>query len=260
MIGKDIVRFHTVYWPAFLMSAGLPLPKQVFGHGFLLNRGEKMSKSVGNVIDPIELAKPTASISCAISCCAKSASAKTAAIRQRRSSRAAMPISPTASAIWRSAACRSSPRIAAASCPSRAMRPTSSIWLQLLPREAMPWAIWTCDPQALEIVWDGVALTRTSYFADGALVACARPIRRADGVLHRTPRPSRANRHLARWAIPESADKLLDLLGQAPEARDFAALATPLVAGTQLPPPQRRLPAAGADRPDDDRQPLPSQL
>jgi methionyl-tRNA synthetase len=57
IIGKDIVRFHTVYWPAFLMSAGLPLPKQVFGHGFLLNRGEKMSKSVGNVIDPIELAE-----------------------------------------------------------------------------------------------------------------------------------------------------------------------------------------------------------
>jgi methionyl-tRNA synthetase len=57
IIGKDIVRFHTVYWPAFLMSAGLPLPKMVFGHGFLLSRGEKMSKSLGNVVDPIELAE-----------------------------------------------------------------------------------------------------------------------------------------------------------------------------------------------------------
>jgi len=57
MIGKDIVRFHTVYWPAFLMSAGLSLPKQVFGHGFLLNRGEKMSKSLGNVVDPMGLAE-----------------------------------------------------------------------------------------------------------------------------------------------------------------------------------------------------------
>jgi methionyl-tRNA synthetase len=56
LIGKDIVRFHAVYWPAFLWSAGLPLPKQVFGHGFLLARGEKMSKSLGNVVDPIELA------------------------------------------------------------------------------------------------------------------------------------------------------------------------------------------------------------
>ncbi len=56
IIGKDIVRFHTVYWPAFLMSAGIELPSKVFGHGFLLNRGEKMSKSLGNVVDPIELA------------------------------------------------------------------------------------------------------------------------------------------------------------------------------------------------------------
>jgi methionyl-tRNA synthetase len=56
IIGKDIVRFHAVYWPAFLMSAGLELPRQVFGHGFLLHRGEKMSKSLGNVVDPLELA------------------------------------------------------------------------------------------------------------------------------------------------------------------------------------------------------------
>jgi methionyl-tRNA synthetase len=56
VIGKDIVRFHAVYWPAFLMSAGIALPKRVFSHGFLFNRGEKMSKSVGNVIDPFALA------------------------------------------------------------------------------------------------------------------------------------------------------------------------------------------------------------
>jgi len=55
MIGKDIIRFHTVYWPAFLMSAGIDLPRRVFAHGFLLNRGEKMSKSVGNIVDPMTL-------------------------------------------------------------------------------------------------------------------------------------------------------------------------------------------------------------
>ncbi|ATN34351.1 methionine--tRNA ligase [Rhizobium sp. ACO-34A] len=55
IIGKDIIRFHAVYWPAFLMSAGLPLPKKVFAHGFLLNKGEKMSKSLGNVVDPANL-------------------------------------------------------------------------------------------------------------------------------------------------------------------------------------------------------------
>lgn len=56
IIGKDIIRFHAVYWPAFLMSAGIPLPKRIYAHGFLFNRGEKMSKSVGNVVDPFNLA------------------------------------------------------------------------------------------------------------------------------------------------------------------------------------------------------------
>ncbi len=55
VIGKDITRFHAVYWPAFLMSAGIAPPKRVFGHGFVLNKGEKMSKSVGNVLDPFAL-------------------------------------------------------------------------------------------------------------------------------------------------------------------------------------------------------------
>jgi methionyl-tRNA synthetase len=56
VIGKDIIRFHAVFWPAFLMSAGVALPKRVYAHGFLFNRGEKMSKSVGNVVDPFNLA------------------------------------------------------------------------------------------------------------------------------------------------------------------------------------------------------------
>ncbi len=57
VIGKDITRFHAIFWPAFLMSAGLPVPKQIVVHGFLFNRGEKMSKSVGNVIDPFTMAE-----------------------------------------------------------------------------------------------------------------------------------------------------------------------------------------------------------
>jgi methionyl-tRNA synthetase len=56
MVGKDILRFHAVYWPAFLMAAGLPLPKRVFAHGWWTNEGEKISKSLGNVIDPNALA------------------------------------------------------------------------------------------------------------------------------------------------------------------------------------------------------------
>lgn len=57
VIGKDILRFHAVYWPAILLAAGLPLPKQIAVHGWWLNEGEKISKSLGNVIDPIGLAE-----------------------------------------------------------------------------------------------------------------------------------------------------------------------------------------------------------
>jgi methionyl-tRNA synthetase len=55
MVGKDILRFHAVYWPAFLMAAGLEPPKRVFAHGWWTNEGEKISKSLGNVIDPYDL-------------------------------------------------------------------------------------------------------------------------------------------------------------------------------------------------------------
>ena len=57
LIGKDILRFHAVYWPAMLMSAGLPLPGRVFGHGFLTKDSQKMGKTLGNTIDPVALVK-----------------------------------------------------------------------------------------------------------------------------------------------------------------------------------------------------------
>ncbi len=57
VIGKDITRFHAIYWPAFLMSSGNALPKKVFGHGHLLSNGEKMSKSLGNVESPFEMSE-----------------------------------------------------------------------------------------------------------------------------------------------------------------------------------------------------------
>jgi methionyl-tRNA synthetase len=61
MVGKDIVRFHAVYWPAFLMSANIPCPKRVFAHGWWTIEGEKMSKSLGNVVAPADLVSSTGS-------------------------------------------------------------------------------------------------------------------------------------------------------------------------------------------------------
>jgi len=56
VIGKDITRFHAVIWPAMLMAAGLPLPRQIFGHGFMTLNGQRMSKTLGTIIDPIAAA------------------------------------------------------------------------------------------------------------------------------------------------------------------------------------------------------------
>ena len=55
IIGKDILRFHAIYWPAFLMAAKLPLPKKIYGHGWILSDDKKMSKSLGNILDPLEI-------------------------------------------------------------------------------------------------------------------------------------------------------------------------------------------------------------
>ena len=92
--------------------------------------------------------------------------------------------------------------------------------------------------RALEIVWDGVALANR-YFADMAPWSLRKEDpAMADGVLYWTAEAVRQLAILARWAIPESADKLLDLLAQDADARDFAALGTPIAPGTQLPAPQ----------------------
>ena len=55
LIGKDILRFHAIYWPAFLMAANIPLPKKIYGHGWILSGDEKMSKSKGNILDPLDI-------------------------------------------------------------------------------------------------------------------------------------------------------------------------------------------------------------
>src|SRR6185369_5260462 len=57
LIGKDISRFHCILWPALLLAAGVPLPRQVYVHGFIYAKGERLSKSLGNVVDPVELTR-----------------------------------------------------------------------------------------------------------------------------------------------------------------------------------------------------------
>ena len=106
IIGKDIVRFHAVYWPAFLMSAGVAPPKRVFGHGFLYNRGEKMSKSVGNVVDPFVLANDFGVDQLRYFLLREVPFGQDGNYSREASCSASTPISPTISAISPSARCR----------------------------------------------------------------------------------------------------------------------------------------------------------
>jgi len=237
IIGKDIVRFHAVYWPAFLMSAGLELPKQVFGHGFLLNKGEKMSKSVGNVVDPIEMAKLYGvdqlryfllrEVSFG-----QDGSYSHEAIVTRCNADLANGLGNLAQR------CLS---IIAKNCDGKVPEPGPAhdqLGLGAL-RERIESAFTDLAlNRALEIIWDGVALANR-YFADMAPWSLRKEDpAMADGVLYWTAEAVRTLAILARWAIPESADKLLDLLAQDGEARDFAAIGVPLNPGTQLPAPQ----------------------
>jgi methionyl-tRNA synthetase len=237
IIGKDIVRFHAVYWPAFLMSAGLDLPHQVFGHGFLLNRGEKMSKSVGNVVDPLEMASLYGvdqlryfllrEVSFG-----QDGSYSHEAIVTRCNADLANGLGNLAQR------CLS---IIAKNCggvvpqPGPAHDQLGLAQLRTRLNEAMDDLALN---RALEIVWDGVALANR-YFADMAPWSLRKEDpAMADGVLYWTAEAVRTLAILARWALPASADKLLDLLAQPVEARDFAALDQPLAPGTQLPAPQ----------------------
>lgn len=236
LIGKDIVRFHAVYWPAFLMSAGLALPRQVFGHGFLLNRGEKMSKSVGNVVDPIEMARTYGvdqlryfllrEVSFG-----QDGSYSHEAIVTRCNADLANGLGNLAQR------CLSIIAKQGAQVPQPGPA-HDQLGLGALAARIDEAMRDLALHRALEIVWDGVALANR-YFADMAPWSLRKEdAAMADGVLYWTAEAVRILAILARWAIPDSADKLLDLLGQAPEARDFAALARPLVPGTSLPPPQ----------------------
>ncbi|UAK22840.1 methionine--tRNA ligase [Sphingomonas nostoxanthinifaciens] len=237
LIGKDIVRFHAVYWPAFLMAAGVPLPRQVFGHGFVLNKGEKMSKSVGNVVDPIDLARTYGvdqlryfllrEVSFG-----QDGSYSHEAIVTRCNADLANGLGNLAQR------CLS---MIAKNCGGVVPAPGAAHdqlgLADLLPRLDAAFDELALH-RALEIVWDGVALANR-YFADMAPWSLRKEDpAMADGVLYRTAEAVRILAILARWAIPASADALLDQLGQGADARDFAALATPIVPGTLLPPPQ----------------------
>lgn len=237
LIGKDIVRFHTVYWPAFLMSAKIELPKTVFGHGFLLHRGEKMSKSTGNVVDPGALAEAFGVDALRYFLLrevsfGQDGSYSAEAIVTRVNADLANGLGNLAQRCL-SIIAKNCGGMVPANNPETRAPDFGDLYGQVTELVA--------DlrlNEALETIWEAVR-TANGYFAEMAPWALRKTDpEQADGVLYHTAEAVRQLAILVRWVVPESADRLLDQLGQSAGARDFAALAVPIRSGLALPPPE----------------------
>src|ERR1700712_103311 len=241
IIGKDIIRFHAVYWPAFLMSAGIPVQKRVYAHGFLFNRGEKMSKSVGNVVDPFNLAD------------------QYGVDQMRYFFLREVPFGQDGNYNHEAIVARINADLAN-DLGNLAQRSLSMIAKQLggvLPepgafsdndKAILTLADGMLEPsrfamatqqihQWLNAVWAVVA-EANRYFAGEAPWALAKtdPARQKT-VLYVTAEVVRQVAILAQPVMPDASAKLLDSLGVPQDARNFAALGTRIKAGTQLPAP-----------------------
>lgn len=241
IIGKDIIRFHAVYWPAFLMSAGIPVQKRVYAHGFLFNRGEKMSKSVGNVVDPFDLAD------------------QYGVDQMRYFFLREVPFGQDGNYNHDAIVARINADLAN-DLGNLAQRSLSMIAKQLggvLPEpgeftdndkailamadgmlEASRTAMATQQiHQWLNAVWTVVA-EANRYFAGEAPWALAKtdPARQKT-VLYVTAEVVRQVAILTQPVMPDASAKLLDSLGVPAGARDFKALGTRIKAGTPLPAP-----------------------
>jgi methionyl-tRNA synthetase len=242
VIGKDISRFHAIYWPAFLMSAGLELPKRVMIHGFLTNNGVKMSKSLGNVVAPQDFVAQYGLDQCRFFFLREvpfgaDGSYNHEAIVGRMNSDLANNFGNLA---------QRSLSMVAKNCEGKVPVPgeftAEDNALLGKAGELLATARGAFDKQefsrALEGIWTVLGDTN-AYFAEQApWVLRKTDVERMNTVLYVTLEVVRIVAILAQPVMPSSSAKLLEVLGQPEgETRQFAAIATPIVPGTELPAP-----------------------
>jgi len=242
MVGKDILRFHAVYWPAILMAAGLPTPRRVFAHGWWTIEGEKMSKSLGNVIAPADLVAaygldPVRFFLLREVPFGNDGDFSRRALISRMNNELANDLGNLA---------QRSLSLVARNCDGRLPprgTPTEEDATLLAAAAALPALLrGHIDRQAfneaLEEVWR-VVRAGNGYVDRQAPWALRKtdPARMAS-VLRVLADVLRAVATVLQPFMPDSTAKMLDQLGVPADARDLAALATPLPAGIPLPPPQ----------------------
>jgi methionyl-tRNA synthetase len=243
VIGKDIVRFHAVYWPAFLMSADIEVPRRVFAHGFLFNRGEKMSKSVGNVVDPFALADaygvdPLRYFLLRAVPFGQDGNYSHEAIVARINADLANDLGNLAQRSLTMVARQLSgvlPSPGAFSQKDEIVLAAADTMIEMA-RQSME----TLQlHMVLNEVWSVVALAN-GYFAEQAPWALAKTDPQRQGtVLYVTAEMLRQIAILAQPFMPESANKLLDLLAIPKDERNFSFLGDKhrIAAGAKLPAP-----------------------
>ncbi|OJZ72648.1 methionine--tRNA ligase [Mycobacterium paraffinicum] len=255
MIGKDIIRFHTVYWPAFLMSAGIELPRRVFAHGFLLNRGEKMSKSVGNIVDPVALTETFGVDQLRYFLLrevpfGQDGSYSEDAIVTRINTDLANELGNLAQ---RSLSMVAKNLDGVVPTPGEFTADDAGLLATadgLLDRVRAAF-----DAQAMHLALEAIWLmlgAANRYFSAQQPWVLRKSDSEADQkrfatVLYTTCEAVRIAALLIQPVMPESASKLLDLLGQAPEQRGFDAIGKRLAPGTALPAPTGVFPRYQAD-------------
>jgi methionyl-tRNA synthetase len=242
VIGKDIIRFHTVYWPAFLLSAGIALPRRVFAHGFINVKGEKMSKSVGNVIDPIALVDAFGVDQVRYFLLrevpfGQDGSYSEEAIIGRINADLANELGNLAQ--------RSLSMVAKnldGIVPSPGEFTAEDSALLDLADTLLPRVRAHFDEPAmhlgLEAIWSVLGAANRYFSAQEPWVLRKTDEQRFATVLYTTLETVRIAALLSQPVMPASAAKLLDLLGQPAEQRDFTAIGTRLAAGTVLPAPE----------------------
>ncbi|MGA9763971.1 MAG: methionine--tRNA ligase [Rhodomicrobium sp.] len=244
VIGKDITRFHAVYWPAFLMSAKLPLPERIFSHGFLYNKGEKMSKSVGNVVAPLEMAQAYGADQVRYFFLrevpfGQDGSFSHEAIVNRINADLANDLGNLA---------QRSLSMIAKNCASLIPEPGSFTGDDAPLLEAALGLLSTCrdamDRQAIhksiEAIWQVVAAANRYFAAQEPWSLKKTDPQRMGTILYVTAEVVRRVAVLSQPYIPGSAAKFLDQLGVEPGARDFASLGPDdaLKPGTKIATPQ----------------------
>ncbi|MBW3098370.1 methionine--tRNA ligase [Pseudohoeflea coraliihabitans] len=241
IIGKDIIRFHTVYWPAFLMSAGLELPKHVFAHGFLFNRGLKMSKSEGNVVDPFAMVEEYGLDQLRYFLLrevpfGQDGNYSHEAIVNRINADLANDLGNLAQRSLSMIGKNCDGRVPEQGAPTSEDQAIldAAYGLYITVAAAMD----ACQiHKALAAIWQVVAEANRYFAAQEPWALKKSDPERMRTVLYVTAEVIRTLAILIQPFMPDSAGKLLDLVAVKPEARQFSSVREALVPGTELPKP-----------------------